>query len=102
MRPMLPYLQPWNELDPLALQILVLGFCDTQRDLEVVQKILSQVHKPLHHGLHAMLRGHKCSEHMSGAAVHCSSFRLSILQPFLGANSVCRPVMLTHPREGES
>ena len=55
MRPMLPYLQPWNELDPLALQILVLGFCDTQRDLEVVQKILSQVHKPLHRGLHAML-----------------------------------------------
>ena len=29
----------------LALQILVLGFCDTQRDLEVVQKILSQVHR---------------------------------------------------------
>ena len=27
----------------MALQILVLGFCDTQRDLEVVQKILSQV-----------------------------------------------------------
>jgi hypothetical protein len=26
-----------------VLQILVLGFCDSQRDLEVVQKILSQV-----------------------------------------------------------
>lgn len=25
------------------MQILVLGFCDSQRDLEVVQKILSQV-----------------------------------------------------------
>jgi len=25
------------------VQILVLGFCDSQRDLEVVQKILSQV-----------------------------------------------------------
>ena len=29
----------------MALQILVLGFCDTQRDLEVVQKILSQVNR---------------------------------------------------------
>ena len=26
----------------VAVQILVLGFCDSQRDLEVVQKILSQ------------------------------------------------------------
>lgn len=27
----------------VSVQILVLGFCDSQRDLEVVQKILSQV-----------------------------------------------------------
>ena len=34
-----------NEMDVFDClsQILVLGFCDSQRDLEVVQKILSQV-----------------------------------------------------------
>ena len=32
-------------------QILVLGFCDSQRDLEVVQKILSQVWKCPSHPL---------------------------------------------------
>ena len=30
----------------VAVQILVLGFCDSQRDLEVVQKILSQARTP--------------------------------------------------------
>ena len=37
------------------LQILVLGFCDSQRDLEVVQKILAQVYGSLHDCLHASL-----------------------------------------------
>jgi hypothetical protein len=34
-----------------CMQILVLGFCDSQRDLEVVQKILSQVERLFHHPL---------------------------------------------------
>lgn len=43
----------------MGAQILVLGFCDSQRDLEVVQKILSQVpcNLPLLRSVHAISRG---------------------------------------------
>ena len=74
----------------MALQILVLGFCDTQRDLEVVQKILSQVHKPLHHHLHAIPGQLKCLLHLCHAKLTCQkrghvrydapSMRLSMIQ----------------------
>ena len=74
----------------MALQILVLGFCDTQRDLEVVQKILSQVRKPLHHHLHAIpgrftcllysCRAKPTSKREGHMRYNALSMRLSIIQ----------------------
>ena len=70
----------------MCLQILVLGFCDTQRDLEVVQKILSQVCSPLHHHLRAILCKRGSSLHLRHARTRCPNFKQTSLQFMLTAN----------------
>lgn len=60
------------------LQILVLGFCDNQRDEELIWKILSQVSKPI---------GPLTNASSSSQIKHPRSWSTLVLAPFTWVNS---------------